>query len=554
METKDLIEMLEQLIMLPTETEWVEFKIDNFNPQDMGEYISALSNSACLLNKPKGYLVFGVENQTHRIVGTKFKPKQEKKGNQEIENWIATQLEPRIDFVIHEISYKDRPVVLFEIDAANNKPVKFRGVDYVRVGSYKKKLADHPEKERKIWKKGYDWSAQVCQNANINDLDSEATIKARSEFKQKNPKLTSEVDDWDDIHFLNKAKITIDGKITNAAIVLLGKLESEHFISPSIAKLCWILRDADNTEKDYEHFGPPFILNVENIYAKIRNLNYRYLPDRTLFPIEITQYDSWVIREALHNCIAHQDYELKGRINIIEMPEELIFSNKGDFIPGSVETVIQQDSPSEVYRNPFLAQAMVNLNMIDTIGSGIKRMFQLQRKRSFPLPDYDLTQVERVLVKIQGKVLDENYTRLLMEKTDLDLTAVMLLDKVQKRIQITKDEHRFLKSAHLVEGRYPNIFVSAKIAAVTGDKAGYIKYRGFDEKYYKDMILEMIKEHGTVTRSDIDDLLYGKLPEILSPKQKETKINNLLYKMSKTLGLIQNQRAGRRSEWTLAGK
>ncbi|KAF5428677.1 ATP-dependent DNA helicase RecG, partial [Candidatus Methanophagaceae archaeon] len=140
--------------------------------------------------------------------------------------------------------------------------------------------------------------------------------------------------------------------------------------------------DEHNQEKDYAHFGPPFILNVEKVFAKVRNLNYRYLPDGRLFPLELTQYDSWVIREVLHNCIAHQDYELTGRINVVEKPDELLFTNLGHFIPGDVETVIQQDSPPDIYRNPFLANAMVNLNMIDTIGSGIKKMFLKQKRLS----------------------------------------------------------------------------------------------------------------------------------------------------------------------------
>ena len=117
-------------------------------------------------------------------------------------------------------------------------------------------------------------------------------------------------------------------------------------------------------------------MNVERVLAKVRNLRYRYLPDETLFPTEVDQYDPWVIREALHNCIAHQDYELRGRISIVETPDELIFTNVGSFIPGDVEKVIVQDSPPEIYRNPFLATAMVNLNMIETIGGGIKKMFR----------------------------------------------------------------------------------------------------------------------------------------------------------------------------------
>ena len=130
------------------------------------------------------------------------------------------------------------------------------------------------------------------------------------------------------------------------------------------------------SSKDYEHFTCPLLLSVDQVYAKIRNLKYRYLKDGTLFPEEVDQYDPFNIKEALSNCIVHQDYSLGGRINITEHEDaSLIFSNEGEFLPGSVESVIESDMHARYYRNAFLAQAMANLNMIDTVGSGIKRMF-----------------------------------------------------------------------------------------------------------------------------------------------------------------------------------
>ena len=255
-------------------------------------------------------------------------------------------------------------------------------------------------------------------------------------------------------------------------------------------------------------------------------------PNVSLFPTEIKQYDPWVIREILHNCIAHQDYAQAGRINVVEEPESVLFTNLGHFIPGSVEEVIRRDAPPEQYRNPFLAQAMVNLNMIDTIGSGIKRMFLKQRERFFPMPDYDLSEPERVKVRLFGKVLDENYTRLLIEKTDLYLMDVMALDRVQKKRSLTEGEFKRLKKKKLVEGRRPNLYVSAKIAAVTGEKATYIKQRAFDKEHYKKMVISYLEEFGEAKRDDIDKLLLDKLSDTLSKKQKRKRVGNLLYEMS----------------------
>lgn len=545
--------LLDDLRSLPKETEWLEFKVNFVKEEEIGKHISALSNSACLHEKKIAYLVFGIHDKSHDIVGTKFRPKHYKVGNEELENWLARLLEPRIDFKIYEFNYENKPMAIFEIDPTTDRPIKFRNAAYIRVGSYTKKLSDFPEKERKIWKKetSYDWSAQTCPDATIDDLDKDAIEAARKEYNHKFPEKPDEVATWDDLTFLNKAKITKQGKITRTAIILLGKVESEHFISPSVAKITWVLRDANNHDKDYEHFGPPFVLNVKRVLSKIRNLKYRYLPAETLFPTEINKYDLWVIREALHNCIAHQDYELKGKINVVEKPDELIFSNLGSFIPGSVETVITQDSPPEVYRNHFLAEAMFNLNMIDTVGGGIKKMFETQRKRFFPLPDYDLSQPERVVVKIQGQVLNENYTWMLIKNPNIDLSTVMLLDKIQKKIRISKVEHRFLKSKKLIEGRYPNLFVSSQLAVTPEEKAEHIKLKGLDDKYYKDMILASLREYGSVSKKDINTLLAGKLPDALDPKQKQNKIRNLISAMSKKDKTIKNVGSRRKPKWVL---
>src|SRR5665647_87195 len=143
--------------------------------------------------------------------------------------------------------------------------------------------------------------------------------------------------------------------MTRAALILLGKPESATKLPGTNLQISWILQDADALPLDYKHFGLPYLMNSDQASKQIRNLTYRYMPDDTLFPTELPQYDSWVIREALHNCIAHQDYSLGGKINLVEKPNELVFSNLAAFIPGSVEAVIKCDTPPERYRNPMLA-------------------------------------------------------------------------------------------------------------------------------------------------------------------------------------------------------
>lgn len=289
---------------------------------------------------------------------------------------------------------------------------------------------------------------------------------------------------------------------------------------------------------------------MDKVLARIRNLTVRELPGGTLFPVELTQYDPWVIREALHNCIAHQDYGLRGRIQVVETPDALLLTNVGGFLPGRVETVIEQDAPLEIYRNPFLAEAMVNLNMIDTQGGGIKRMFIKQRERFFPMPDYDLSQPERVMVTLRGRIVDERYTRLLMARSGLDLATIMLLDKVQKGVRIAAEDGKRLRAVGLVEGRYPNLIVAGPVAAATGQKAQHIRNRGFDSRYYRDMIVELVREHQPVSREDIDRLLLDKLPEVLTQAQKLNRIHNLLRQLAEA-GSIVNSGSRRWPKWVL---
>ncbi len=548
---------LAELLALPNEAEWVEFKHNNADPQQIGEYLSALSNSAALHLQPHGYIVWGVEDGTHAVCGTAFRPHRQKgAGNDDLEPWLARLLSPRIDFKIFEFTHEGVPVVLLKVQAAVGTPVAFQGREWVRVGSHKKPLREYVEKERELWRllsgPTQDWTAQVCDGATLNDLDPNAITFARQEYKKKHPALASEADGWDDPTFLNKAKVCVGGRVTRAAVILLGRNEAEHFLSPGVARISWVLKDERGAEQDYQHFGPPLILAVDQVFAKIRNLTYRYLPDASLFPTEVTRYDPWVIRETLHNCIAHEDYPQGGKVNVVETPDALLFTNVGKFLPGTVEEVIVRDAPPEVYPNRFLAEAMVNLNMIDTIGSGIKRMFTKQRQRNFPMPDYDLSERGRVKVRIAGEVIDEKYTRMLMARTDLGLLDVIALDKVQKGRPISDGEFRSLKGQRLIEGRRPNLIVSASVAAATETMVDYLKKRGIDKSYAQKMVVELLGKQGEASRQDFDKLLLGKLSDALDDGQKKNFITNLLQEMRRD-GIIQpvEGRRGKGAKWEL---
>lgn len=348
---------------------------------------------------------------------------------------------------------------------------------------------------------------------------------------------------------MNKARITIRGKITNTAIVLLGKEESEHLISPAVAKIKWILRGQDNIERDYMIVSCPFVLAVDRIYNKIRNLKYRYInPEhKTLFPEEIDTYEPYVIREALNNAIAHQDYTLGGQINVVEYDDKLVFSNKGSFIPGNIERVLISDAPEEQYRNQFLATAMVGLKMVDTIGSGIRKMYYYQRQRLFPLPDYDLSN-NRVEVTITGKILDMNYANILAQNTDLSLLDIELLNRLQLGKTLSDEEITRLRNKHLIEGRKPKVYIAKHIAQKVGQKIEYSGHKGLGNKRCEEFLLTALRDHKSLSRKEIDELLWPLLPDLLNEKQKKDKITNMLIKLRK-LEKISNKSKGPNSDW-----
>lgn len=531
--TEYLKHLVQQLIKEPNEQEWLEFKENYHSAEEIGERISALANGACLCNKRYGYLIFGIKDSEQSIVGTTFDPKKQKaKGNEDLEFWLSTRLNPRIDFKIHELDFDGKKVVLFEIPATAYAPVTFLHEAYIRVGSYTKKLKDYPEKAKKIWQSmSSDWSAEICHDAGLEDLDPIAIATARQLFIRKNPRLAEDVPIWDDETFLNKARLAIKGKITNTAIVLLGLPESAHFINPAVAQITWILKSADGVEKDYQHFYTPLLLAVDEVYQKIRNLKYRYLMDGTLFPEEVDQYDPYIIREALSNAIAHQDYRLGGRITIVEKEDStLTFQNYGSFLPVTIENVILADSPEQKYRNTFLVNAMMQLNLIDTIGSGIRRMFIKQREKFFPMPDYDLAN-NRVQVKITGKVLNTDYARKLAELPELSLNNIIALDQVQKNYVINDEDASELRKKGLIEGRKQNYCISADVAQQTDQQTEYLEMRGLDDQHYQGLILEYLKKFGQAKRSELEKLLLDKLPQVLDETQKTNRIRNLMQKM-----------------------
>ena len=509
--------------------------------EQIGEYISAMSNGATLSNKPFGYLVWGVEDKTQIIKGTNFTFVNAKQTNQDLELWLRNLMVPRINFEIFEFQYNGKPIVLLRIPAAKGEPTYFQKKAFIRIGSNKTNLRNFPNYERIIYNSQDDWSAKIIDKATVADLDPDALKLAREKFKEKSTKATfsQEIDNWDDVTFLNKAKITIGSKITNTAIILLGKEESSHFLLPAVAEITWKL---ETEEKAYEHFGIPLLLKTTEVLQHIRNVKYKFFPDNELLSTTVNKYDTRSILEALNNCIAHQDYSLHSRIILTEKIDKLIFSNAGSFYEGKPDDYSEGEKTPDRYRNSWLAHAMVNLGMIDRLGYGIHTIYLAQRNRFFPLPDYVLSETQRVVLQIYGHSIDENYSKLLIERKDLPLSEVVLLDRVQKKLAITDHAAAILKKDRLIEGRKPNYFVAASVAAATDNKAAYILNKAFDDEHYKKMIEAFIQKFGAGTRKNFETLVIPKLSDILTEAQKRDKVKNLLQAMKKEKRIRLNEK------------
>ena len=535
------------------ENEVIEFKEarSNYSFNDIGKYFSALSNEANLRGLQEAWLVFGISDEKE-IVGTEFRKQG---GLHSLKKEIVNGTNERLTFMeIYELTMNGCRIIAFQIPPAiRGIPTTWQGAAYAREHE---SVSPLPMNKVDLIRSqiGVDWSKEIVKEASIEDLDEEAIKRARELFskRQKDRKKAQEIlKKLSDIEVLNKAGITIKGEITRTALLLLGKSESSYFFDGFIPRLTWTLYNADNTVKTYEHFDMPLLLAVDEVYSRIRNVKYRYIAgQQTLFPDEVEQYEPELIKEIINNCIAHQDYRLRGKINIEEFEDKLVFMNEGAFIPETIEQALEPGYKPPYYRNVFLCNAMVNLYMIDTNSMGIPMMYQIQRDKCFPLPTYDLETLNRVKVTVFGKIIDKNYTQLLYSNGDLDIQTVFLLDKVQKKETISKENFRILKKQGLIEGRYPNLFVSFKVADIVGQKADYIRNKGLDDDICKQLIVKALESMGEASKHELMDVLDKALPDVLSENQKSKKISNLLQILKKD-GSIDVIGKNRYAKWFL---
>lgn len=353
---------------------------------------------------------------------------------------------------------------------------------------------------------------------------------------------------------LELAKRVRYGKITRAAILLLGNPVALQKIHPANAQITWVWKDTDGEIVDYEHYTIPYILAVDKIFAKIRNKTMRELPGGTLFPDTMKQYEDYSIREALHNCIAHQDYSLGGRITLVENEGFLYYSNRGSFIPGSVEKVLRDKGPQKDYRNTCLSHGMVHFNMIDTVGRGIPKLFKEQRRRFFPMPEYEIDDsAKTVSVTIYGIASDDAYTDLLKSDSTLSLMECLWLDAVRTHRPITKEAARHLKDKKLIEGKAPRYNIALSVAKKVQQIGQYTRETGLNKKAQVKLILQLAFNAGSTgfKRAVAFEIIEQSLPASMTKTQKLNHVSHMLRDMQ-TDGLLKKNDSGK--SWLITPK
>lgn len=284
---------------------------------------------------------------------------------------------------------------------------------------------------------------------------------------------------------------------------------------------------------------------------RIRNPIIKLFPETQLIPVQVPRYDRRLVLEALHNCIAHQDYARGERIVVEEWPHRLCLTNAGGFVDGRPEDYFGGGRTPNLYRNPWLAAAMDEIGMIDKAGFGISDMVRIQRERFLPLPDYQGSTAARTVFNVMGQSLSQDYGRLLMERPDIDLATVLVLDLLQKGLPLSAEQRRHLRDQGLIEGRGARVTISAGVAAATGREAEYVAASGLDGMHFRALVLKLLAT-GPQPRAMIDRVLLDKLPStIMGSSARRSYVRSLLREMARRGDIENVGGATKAARWAL---
>ncbi|MBN1782722.1 putative DNA binding domain-containing protein [bacterium] len=404
-----LIDMIPKLCQLSNETEWIEFKKNKAEPDDIGEYISALSNSATLHEKNMAYLVWGIDNNTHQVTGTTFKPRSKKIGNEELECWLNMHLHPRIDFRITELIYEGKPLVVFEIPPCQHTPVRFKDYEYIRIGSYKKKLKDFPEKERSLWlqlsKTSFE-SGIAITNINKDDVLKCLDYPAFFDLLGQNlPENKSGILEALQSEKIIKKKSSTMFDITNFGAILFSK-NLHDFDSISSKAIRVVIYEGVNRiktvkeqegSKGYANGFEGLIQYINDQLPTNEQIGQAFRKEVKLYPVE-------AIRELVPNAMIHQDFNVTGTGPMVEIfTDRIEFTNPGRPLIDALRFV---DEPPRS-RNEKLAKFMKKINICEERGSGFDKVVFFCEFYQLPAPEIIVTENHTKVILYAYKTFDK---------------------------------------------------------------------------------------------------------------------------------------------------
>lgn len=464
---KTLIELVDVLRNEnSTETEWLEFKENYASPQDIGEYISALSNAAALWGRPYAYLIFGIKDDTHEIVGTSYDYRKQKQGNEDMENWLNRLVEPRIGFNFYEINYAAlKKLVLLEIPAANRQPTSFAGKEYIRIGSYRQDLRKYPETERRLW----------------NELNHVLWEDMTSPVQNLHFKFLALVAESRGVEFSEEKFATLrmldgNGKFNNLAYLLSD--ENRHMVKFAVYR---------NKMYDFavkKEFEGSWVAVLEQVleYTNIYNETSARVIGSDATRTEIKSYPDPSLREAVVNAFCHFDASFPSDIKIEFFPDKVVIGSPGALYHTTMKEVL---SGRQSFRNPNLVYVLGKFNFIENYATGLKKILSAYNK--YPVkPTIETTDNFFVVTLPNVKVgtQDENYFDELVsepegepesEPVKINDSTKLVLKAISRNPDITQTG--LVKETKLTLATVKRRLVELK-------EKGYIERVGSDRKGY----------------------------------------------------------------------
>ena len=401
--------LLDELRKLPAETPWVEFKHNNSNPDDIGEYLSALSNAAALEGKANAYLVWGIEDSNHEVVGTAFSPSATKKGNEDLESWLVRLLNPRLHFKFYTFEYQGIPMVILEIPRASGKPTAFSGTEFVRVGSYRQKLKDHPQLERDLWRT-FDTTPfeSLFAKEHLDGGDVLTLLDYPSYFQLLDrplPENRSAILDA----LSDDAMVVSDGagawNITNLGAILFARSLGDFrpLDRKSVRVIVYDGRGRLKTRQEKEG-QKGYASGFEGLISFVNGLLPRNEVIGQALRKEVPMYPELAVRELVANALVHQDFSVTGAGPMVE-----IFSDRMEITnPGLplVKTERFLDTPPRS-RNEALASFMRRVGVCEERGSGIDKVVFEAEYYQLPAPSFETPEASTRSVLFAHKPLND---------------------------------------------------------------------------------------------------------------------------------------------------